>query len=133
MVIAIQPVMNKEIIMKKLLPLAALIASTFSFTTFADTTHSMHMSPPATNEMQKELNQSMDKMHSEMANSMNEQNADIAFAQGMIAHHLGAIDMAKIELKYGTDPEMRKLAEEIINAQGPEIEQMQKWLEKNKK
>lgn len=50
----------------------------------------------------------------------------------MIAHHLGAIEMAKIELKYGTDPEMKKLAEQIINAQGPEIEQMQKWLEKIK-
>lgn len=117
--------------MKKLIPIAAILASTLSFVTFADSTHSMHMSPPATNEMQKELSQSMDKMHSDMAKSMSEQNADIAFAQGMIAHHLGAIDMAKIELKYGTDPEMRKLAEEIINAQGPEIEQMQKWLKNN--
>lgn len=131
MVIAIQPIMNKEILMKKLLPIAAIIATTVSFASLADSAHSMHMSPPATNDMQKELSQSMDKMHSDMAKSMNEQNADIAFAQGMIAHHLGAIDMAKIELKYGTDPEMRKLAEEIINAQGPEIEQMQQWLEKN--
>lgn len=119
--------------MKKMLPITAILTiSIASFSSFANSNHSMHAQAPASNEMQKELNQSMDKMHADMAKSMNEENADIAFAQGMIAHHLGAIDMAKIELKYGTDPEMRKLAEEIINAQGPEIEQMQKWLEKNK-
>ena len=49
----------------------------------------------------------MNKMHENMAKGMNSANADVAFAQGMIAHHLGAIDMAKIELKYGTDPEMQ--------------------------
>ena len=36
--------------------------------------------------------------------------------------------MAQIELKYGSDPEMRKLAQDIIDAQGPEIKQMQDWL-----
>lgn len=88
--------------------------------------------PHNSSPMQKELNDSMNKMHADMAKGMNTDNADVAFADGMIAHHLGAIDMAKIELKYGTDPEMRKLAQAIIDAQGPEIEQMQKWLEKNK-
>ena len=37
------------------------------------------------------------------------------------------------ELKYGKDPEMRKLAENIINAQKAEIEQMQKWLKVHNK
>lgn len=41
--------------------------------------------------------------------------------------------MAKTQLKYGRDPEMRKLAEDIINAQQPEIDQMQAWLKKNNK
>lgn len=118
--------------MKKSLPITAILAVTISFGALANSVHSTHNTSPVMNEMQKELSQSMDKMHADMAKSINEENADVAFAEGMIAHHMGAIDMAKIELKYGTDPEMKKLAEEIINAQEPEIKQMQKWLEKNK-
>ena len=39
----------------------------------------------------------------------------------MLPHHIGAGKMAEVELKYGKDPEMRKLAENIINAQQAEI------------
>ncbi|MFD1327331.1 CopM family metallochaperone [Mycoplana ramosa] len=60
-------------------------------------------------------------------------NADVDFARGMIAHHQGAIDMARIELEYGKDPAMRKLAEDVIKAQEGEIEMMKAWLEKNAK
>ncbi len=58
-------------------------------------------------------------------------NSDVDFAKGMIAHHEGAIAMSKVVLEYGKDAEMRKLAEAIIAAQGPEIEQMKAWLAKN--
>ncbi|TKT69161.1 DUF305 domain-containing protein [Aquamicrobium sp. LC103] len=58
-------------------------------------------------------------------------NADADFVRGMIAHHQGAIDMARIELEFGKDPELRKLADEIISAQEAEIRMMQGWLEKN--
>ena len=71
-------------------------------------------------------------MHAVTTKTLSEQNADIAFAEGMIAHHKGAVEMAQIELKYGSDPEMRKLAQDIIDAQGPEIKQMQDWLKNNK-
>jgi uncharacterized protein (DUF305 family) len=54
--------------------------------------------------------------------------ADVDFVQGMIAHHRGAIDMAKTVLAFGKDPEVRKLAEEIIKAQQAEIAFMQNWL-----
>jgi uncharacterized protein (DUF305 family) len=60
-------------------------------------------------------------------------NADVDFAKGMIPHHQGAVEMAKIELEFGKDPELRKLAEDIIKAQETEIAFMNAWLEKNAK
>jgi uncharacterized protein (DUF305 family) len=51
----------------------------------------------------------------------------------MLPHHQGAIDMAKVELANGKDPELRKLAETIIKDQEKQIQVMQAWLKKNVK
>ena len=69
-------------------------------------------------------------MHKDMAIEYSG-NADVDFVRGMIPHHQGAVEMAKIVLQYGTDPEVRKLAEGVIAAQEAEITWMQDWLAKN--
>ena len=67
------------------------------------------------------------RMHRDMAVAPGS-SPDVAFAKGMIAHHVGAVDMARVVLGFGKDPEIRKLAETIIKAQEPEIAFLQQWL-----
>jgi uncharacterized protein (DUF305 family) len=80
----------------------------------------------AMNEAQKAYARVNDEMHKGMANIP--ADADVAFVQGMIAHHKGAIAMSKVLLEHGKDPANRKLAQDIIDAQTAEIAQMQAWL-----
>lgn len=71
-----------------------------------------------------------------MMNGMNVKptgKPDTDFILMMMPHHQGAIDMAKVELQYGTDPELRQLATDIVAAQQKEITQMKDWLAKNGK
>ena len=93
----------------------------------------MNMSMSTDSAMQQELMQGMNQMNQDMMAAAQYKDPDVAFAAGMLPHHIGAVKMAEVELKYGKDPEMRKLAENIINAQQAEIEQMQKWLEAHNK
>jgi uncharacterized protein (DUF305 family) len=72
------------------------------------------------------------KMHKDMAITYTG-NTDVDFIRGMIPHHQGAIDMAKVELAHGKDPVTRKMAEKIIADQEREIAEMKNWLAKNAK
>jgi len=71
-----------------------------------------------------------DKMHQDMAIAYTG-DADVDFINSMIPHHQGAVDMARVVLEYGKDPEVRKLAEAVIAAQEAEIKWMQEWLAAN--
>ncbi len=111
--------------------LAALPASAQDSTTMDHSTmdHSGHamtgMESPATMAMM----QANAAMHAAMQIPYTG-NPDVDFVAGMIPHHEGAVAMAKIELEYGTDPEIRKLAAGIIAAQESEIAMMKAWLAK---
>ncbi|MFC6282136.1 DUF305 domain-containing protein [Polaromonas aquatica] len=58
-------------------------------------------------------------------------NADVDFAMMMRIHHQGAIDMAQAELKNGKEPQMRKMAQNIIATQKKEIAQFDRFLAKH--
>ena len=59
----------------------------------------------------------------------NVSDSDVSFAQQMIPHHQQAVAMADLALTRETSPEVKKLAEQIKAAQGPEIEMMSMWLQ----
>jgi uncharacterized protein (DUF305 family) len=70
------------------------------------------------------LAQTMTTMHSAMHDVLFVGKPDADFALMMIPHHQGAVDMAKVELQFGTDPRLRRLAQEIIVTQQSEIQVM---------
>jgi uncharacterized protein (DUF305 family) len=61
-----------------------------------------------------DLQQGMEKMHTGMRSIKPSGDNDVDFVKLMTPHHQAAIDMAKTELLYGRDPQMRRLAQEII-------------------
>jgi uncharacterized protein (DUF305 family) len=72
------------------------------------------------------------RMHRDMAIAFTG-NADIDFIRGMIPHHQGAIDMARVVLDHGRDAWVRRLASEIIASQEREIGEMRAWLARNQR
>ncbi|MEU2546852.1 DUF305 domain-containing protein [Streptomyces roseolus] len=80
-------------------------------------------------------------MHHGMAGMMSEQDMkdlaaatgkdfDRMFAELMIAHHEGAVEMAKTEQKDGGNTEAKALAGEVVTAQTAEITELRKILDR---
>ncbi|MBY5337646.1 DUF305 domain-containing protein [Rhizobium leguminosarum] len=82
---------------------------------------------------QKASMDGMKDMHMNMMQGMMKKDADVSFVCGMIAHHMGAISMSEVELKYGDNDEAKQMAQKVIEAQKKEIEEMSKWVDKEAK
>lgn len=90
--------------------------------------HGMPMpSAAAMSQNQKDMMQSMERMNRDMMSMAASSDPDRAFVTMMAPHHQGAIDMSRIYLREGKDPELRKMAEKIIADQEREIGEFKAW------
>jgi hypothetical protein len=112
----------------RMLGLFLLILGVGALRLYAQTESNGHDSRLTASPDWSELIASMDKMHMAMGAVVQSGNSDVDFVRLMLPHHQAAIDMAKAQLLYGKDPQMRRLAQEIITDQQLEIELMQRWL-----
>ena len=118
--------------MRRRIVLTSILVTSIAGIAFAQSVH--HGDPTsgqdnsADSTFASQMMQAMDRMNSGMAAARPTGDPDRNFAAMMIPHHQGAIDMAKVELIYGRDPVLRRLAQGIIVEQQQEIELMQRSL-----
>lgn len=106
---------------------AALAIPALAFAQSTPTTPAMNMGgSPADQANMK----AMEKMHDSMPKK-GMGDADKDFVSMMLPHHQGAVDMAKVELQYGKDPMLKKMAEDIVKSQEKEISELKQWQGKN--
>ncbi len=115
--------------MRRLLMSSLAISLSLAGAAVAQHDHHRHGKPATAQESEatRGYRAANDRMHKDMAIKYSG-NPDIDFVLGMIPHHQGAIDMARVVLAHGKDPKIRKLAQEVIDAQEKEIAMMREWL-----
>lgn len=91
----------------------------------------MQTQPANQSAAMKAYMEAAERMHGPMMEGIQASDPDVAFVRGMIAHHQGAIDMAKVVLQYGNDDQAKKWANDVISEQQREITEMEEWLKKN--
>lgn len=79
-------------------------------------------------DMLKDYTRAMGRMNDEMAIGMGYNDPDTAFAKSMLGHSRGAVDIAQIQLKYGTDLDTLELAQDTIDSKQNKIDTMRRWL-----
>lgn len=124
--------------MTRILPLfrtIALVACTAVPAAYAQTSHDGHGDHGAAMQESAASQAYMDamsRMNEDMEAMEMTGKAGVDFAVMMIPHHQSAIDMAKAYLESGeNDPELAKLANEIVAAQESEIAFLKDWLARN--
>ena len=90
----------------------------------------MKMMTPGTNDTPSTKGFKTAMMHAMQTMPVFSGDADVDFMKHMRPHHQAAIDMAKVVLANGTDPDAKKLAQDIITAQEKEIATIDAWLKK---
>ncbi|GHC14605.1 hypothetical protein GCM10010082_00940 [Kushneria pakistanensis] len=93
----------------------------------APASHDAHARGGEADQAAHAFSEANQRMHHDMAIRPSG-NVDMDFARGMLAHHRGAVDMARIELEHGNDEQMRALAREVIDAQQKEIDLLERWI-----
>ena len=80
-------------------------------------------------EHQQAYMQAMMQTQDESMTGIMAEDADVAFACGMMAHHQAAINMARVQLRDGDNDQIKQMAQKIIDDQQREIEQFREWLQ----
>ena len=92
----------------------------------SDTMKGMDMKG-ASNSATQAYMQSMQGMQDQMKSMTPTNDPNRDFVMMMKPHHQAAVDMAEAYLKYGTDPQLKKMAKDIVSSQKKEIKEMSAW------